>query len=81
MEKVIFKKGKIIDNKAERVTYPGNHMEYKQNLVIKTNLFKKYTCTWAATEPKDLFGIGEKVGLWIVEGLEQNGIAKIQSLS
>ena len=42
MEKVIFKKGKIIDNKAERVTYPGNHMEYKQNLVIKTNLFIGY---------------------------------------
>ena len=80
MEKVIFKKGKIIENKAERMTYPGNKMEYRQSLTIRTNLFKKYTCTWSANDENNLFGIGEKVGLWIVQGEDQNGIAKIKSL-
>ena len=80
MEKVLYKKGKIIGNKAERITYPGNNVEYRQNLTIRTSLFKTYTCNWGATEPDNLFGIGEKVGLWIIEGSERNGIAKIKSL-
>ena len=80
MEKVVFKKGKIIQNTSERVTYPGNHVSYKQNLTILTGLFKKYTCTWDASDPDNLFGVGQRVGLWIVEGGEVNGVAKIQSL-
>jgi len=79
MEKVIFKKGKIIQNNSERVSYP-NSITYKQNLTIRTGLFKKYSCTWDATNPENLFGVGQKVGLWIVENGEVNGIAKIQSL-
>jgi len=79
MEKVIFKKGKIIQNNSERVSYPNN-ITYKQNLTIRTGLFKKYSCTWDATNPENLFGVGQKVGLWIVENGEVNGIAKIQSL-